>query len=101
MRLEFATLPAGDEDEFAVSWQPVNPTVSVIFNAAATPEVEVQGDLVRELQSRLREHIPGGRLLALVDAQPLRERRSGESLAQRLKLWENTLRLGTDGVLIP
>ncbi len=101
VRLEFATLPAGDEDEFAVSWQPANPTVVVIFNAAATPEVEVQGDLVRELQSRLRDHIPGGRLLALVDTYPLRERRSGESLAERLKLWENTLRLGTDGVLIP
>ena len=100
VRLEFTALPAGDEDEFAVSWQPTNPTVIIVFNAATTPEVEVHGALVGELQSRLRQQIVGARLLALVDAHSLRERRDGESLAQRLKLWEATLRLGTDAVLI-
>ena len=99
-RLEFSTLPTGDEDEFVVSWNPVNATVVVVFNAAATPEVEVQGTLVMELQSRLRERIPGGRLLAFVDSRSLRERRSGNPLNQRIKLWEDTLRLGTDGVIV-
>lgn len=99
-RLEFASLPMGDEDEFAVSWQPPNCTVVIVFNAAATPEVEVQGAVVVELQSRLRQHFPGARLLALVDARTLRERRSGDPLAQRLKLWENTLRRGTDGIMV-
>lgn len=100
VRLEFATIPTGDEDEFAVAWQPVNSTVVIVFNAATTPELEVQGTLASELQSRLRQHIPGGRLLALVDAHSLRDRRSGDSLAQRMKLWEDTLRLGTDGLIV-
>ena len=99
-RLEFTTLTPGDEDEFAVSWHPVNPNVVMVFNAATTPETEVQGTLALELQSRLREHFAGGRLLALVDSRSLRDRRSGESLTQRLKLWEDTLRLGTDGVIV-
>ncbi|MDB6075117.1 MAG: hypothetical protein JWO89_2757 [Verrucomicrobiaceae bacterium] len=99
-RLEFSTLPTGDEDEFVVSWNPLNATVVVVFNAATTPEVEVQGTLVVELQSRLRKSIAGGRLLAFVDSRSLRERRSGDSLNQRIKLWEDTLRLGTDGVIV-
>ena len=98
-RLEFTTVTVGAEDEFAVSWVPSNPTAVIVFNAATTPEVEVHGTLVVELQSRLREHFAGGRLLALVDARSLRERRSDDSLAKRFKLWEDTLRLGTDGVI--
>ncbi len=100
VRLEFATLPMGDEDEFAVSWQPANATAVVVFNAATTPEVEVQGALVVELQARLRKQQPGGRLLALVDTRSLRERRSEESQAGRLKLWADTLRRGTDSLIV-
>ncbi len=99
-KLELATVPPGDEDEFVAGWQPANPSVVIVFNAAATPEVEVQGSLVGALRKRLLEAVAGARLIALVDAVTLRERRSGEQLASRLKLWEDTLKPGADVVQV-
>jgi Protein of unknown function (DUF2868) len=97
--LEFASIPTGDEDEFIAAWQPLTPTTVVVFNAAAIPEVEVQGHLAKALCQRLRAHAAGARLVALVDSQPLRERRSGEALTTRLALWQDTLK-GNAEVLI-
>lgn len=100
VRLELATVPSGDEDEFVAGWKPSTANVVVVFNAVTTPEQEVQGVLVGGLHARLRAAIQGSQLVALVDAVALRERRSGDLLASRLKLWEDTLKPGVDAVQV-
>ncbi len=98
--LEYESIAAGEEDEFAASWQPVTPSTVLVFNAAAIPEHEVQGTLAKALRRRLQAHTAGSRLFALVDTQPLRERRSGEGLSTRVALWQETLKGRVDEVIV-
>lgn len=66
----------------------------VLFGLAQTPEVEVHGELLRQLQ----EDLPDGQaLVAMVDAGTYRQRLEGvagleDRLAQRRRAWDRVIR---------
>ncbi len=96
--LSFSEVPAGDEDAFIQQWQPQHAIVVLVFNAASTPEAEVQGALAHDLRQRLRERLPTAKLVLLLDVTTLEERRSPQAADTRLKLWHDTLREWADEI---
>ena len=95
VQTEYLSVPPGGEDEFVETWTHTDGTLVIVFNAAATPEAEVQGQLAGDLRTRFGS----GRVLALVDARPLRERR-GDSIGSRIQLWQEMLKNSVDEVVI-
>lgn len=103
-RIEFApTVPYGSEDEYldllrdsAGDAEDATTLHIVLFSTAATPEHEIQGALVEEMQRILtqrKDHCP---LLAILDESPYRQRLAGqagaaERLAQRRHSWQQML----------
>jgi len=90
---EYVAVPPGAEDEFTEQWSDSGGILVLIFNAAATPEVEVQGRLAMELKRKF-----GGRVAALIDAENLRQRRGRGSVETRQMLWRETLKGSVDEV---
>ncbi len=97
--LQYQAVP-DDEESFARDWRTRAAHVVVVFNAAATPEQEVQPVLLRDLRSNLAGQGPAAHLLALLDATTLRDRRSAEAVNQRLDLWRTMLRGAVEDVLV-
>ncbi len=87
VQIEHLHVPAGEEDEFVGSWSPREGAVVLVFNASSTPEVEVQARLAEEI----RQRSDGARVVALVDALPLRQRRAELGVASRLDLWRQVM----------
>jgi hypothetical protein len=87
VQIEHRRVPAGAEDEFAANWAPEGGVVVFVFNAAATPEAEVQARLTEEIRSRAE----GARVVALIDALPLRQRRAELGVMSRLELWKQVM----------
>jgi hypothetical protein len=83
---EYAAIPPGEEDDFIHSWSAQEGTHVIVFNAAATPEAEVQGRLITDFKNK----VPSGHLHVLLDTQSLHERRTG-SIDSRLQLWKTIL----------
>ena len=86
VQTEYVPVPPGGEDEFVESWQGQDGSLVVVFNAAATPEKEVQGRLLADLKAKFAS----GRVLALLDTALLHQRRHG-SLDGRIQLWNEML----------
>lgn len=68
----------------------------VLFSAAATPEHEIHGALMEELQAVLAQRKDHCRLLAILDESPYRQRLAGQSgaakqLAERRHGWQHML----------
>ena len=87
VQIEHLHVPAGEEDEFVSTWSPQGGTVVLVFNATSTPEVEVQARLTEEIRQRSE----GSRVVALVDALPLRQRRAELGVHSRLDLWRHVM----------
>ncbi|MBL9114386.1 MAG: DUF2868 domain-containing protein [Verrucomicrobiaceae bacterium] len=86
VQTEYVPVPPGGEDEFVEKWQGQDGSIVVVFNAAATPEKEVQGRLLAELKAKFAS----GRVFALLDTALLHQRRHG-SLEGRIQLWKEML----------
>ena len=84
VQAEYIAVPMGEEDEFVEQWQGSGGTLVIVFNAAATPESEVQATLARELKQRF-----DGRTAALLDLRKLASR--GGNMDSRIQLWRSTL----------
>jgi len=74
---------------------PTWPTVSasarnfvIIFNAAQTPECEVQGEWLHTIQTRMDKISPGSRLLVLLDEEPYSQSVDGTRLIERRQTWQ-------------
>jgi hypothetical protein len=89
--LQFHALSSSDNEEFARHWQSHATTTVIVFNAATTPEIEVHTSLARELRERVHAQGDSNRLLALLDAQSLTDRRAPEAVKTRLDLWQQLL----------
>ncbi|MDP3844044.1 MAG: DUF2868 domain-containing protein [Oxalobacteraceae bacterium] len=103
-RIEFApTVPYGSEDEYLdLLGDSADDTKSpatlhiVLFSTAATPEHEIQGALMDEIQRMLTQRKGHCPLLAILDESPYRQRLAGqagaaERLAQRRRNWQQML----------
>lgn len=86
-RAEYVRIPAGEEDEFAATWQPVCANLVMLFNMATTPEAEVQRRLVSDLRQRLLTKHAEPELIVLLDGTSLAGRWSPEKIAGREQLW--------------
>jgi hypothetical protein len=84
---EYLRIPAGEEDEFAATWQPVCANLVMLFNMATTPEAEVQRRLVSDLRQRLLTKHAEPELVVLLDGTSLAGRWSPEKIAGREQLW--------------
>ncbi|MDH5562760.1 MAG: hypothetical protein OEY91_03935 [Nitrospirota bacterium] len=87
-----------------VDWQPpvpfgqefpTWPTVSasvrnfvVIFNAAQTPECEVQGEWLHTMQTQMDKIRPGSRLLVLLDEESYSQAVDGTRVTERRQTWQ-------------
>jgi len=96
VQIEHQTVPTGEEDTFVAGWSHSGGSVVFVFNASSTPEVEVQGRLTAEV----RERTEGARVVALVDALPLRQRRTELGVASRVDLWRQVMANKVDEIWI-
>lgn len=87
VQIEHLHVTPGEEDEFVSGWSPQGGTVVLVFNATSTPEAEVQARLAEEIRQRSE----GGKVVALVDALPLRQRRAELGVMSRLDLWRQIM----------
>ncbi|WP_025918033.1 DUF2868 domain-containing protein [Herminiimonas sp. CN] len=103
-RIEFApTVPYGSEQEYLdllgdTAGDTRNPAALhiVLFSAAATPEHEIHGTLMEEIQRLLTQRKDHSQLLAILDEAPYRQRLAGqagaaERLAERRRGWQQML----------
>jgi hypothetical protein len=106
-RIEFTpTIPYGSEEGYLDLLREVaddgkTPSAAhtvyiVLFSAAATPENEIQGALMQELQRILTQRKDPAQLLAILDEAPYRQRLSGqagagERLSERRRSWQQML----------
>ncbi|MEO8171002.1 MAG: DUF2868 domain-containing protein [Oxalobacteraceae bacterium] len=103
-RIEFApTVPYGSEDEHldlvadTTSDAENSATLKIVlFSAAATPEPEIQGVFLKEMQRMLTQGKVHCQLLAILDESPYRQRLAGqagaaERLAQRRDSWQQMM----------
>lgn len=68
----------------------------VLFSTAATPEQEIQGALMKEMQCKLAQRKDHCQLLAILDESPYRQRLAGqagaaERLAERRRGWQQMM----------
>jgi hypothetical protein len=91
-------IPYGGEDEWlsAARFDPELDYLILLFNLSATPEAENHGVLAAGIQRRLTQERSGGRLAALLDETPYRQRLgspvdSAERLRTRRAEWERVL----------
>lgn len=96
VQIEHLRVKPGGEDDFVAEWSDPVGTLVLVFNAAATPEAEVHARLAADL----RQRSTGSRLLALIDAWPLRQRRADEGVNARLELWREILSDSVDELWI-
>ena len=96
-QLTFDAVPLGGEAEFVNAWLPQSSRVMLVFNMAATPETEVQRELVDAVAKKLseRKDIAGILLLAL-DDNDLKKRWSGfgdlpARLSERVSAWNEAM----------
>jgi hypothetical protein len=97
--IEYQDLPAGQEDEFMARWQPKHAQTVLAFNAASTPESEVHAALARGLRTLLQQRHRRCQLTALLDTHTMKDRRTDEAVATRLKLWQQALHESVDILL--
>jgi hypothetical protein len=99
VRLDWAeSVPLGGEDAFFLSFRE-NPGaaaghMAVVFDLAATPEVETHGDFLRRLRDMLAETAPETRLQVCLDAEGFFQARRhladcAERLQDRLAAWKS------------
>lgn len=98
--LQFQLVPADDLEMFAQQWHSHASTTVIVFNAATTPELEVHSAFARDLRTQLLAQNEDCRLLALVDAHSLHERRTRDAVQTRLELWRTLLKGTVQSVLV-
>ncbi len=97
--LQFHSVPTDEPDTFLKKISHSTATSVVVFNAAATPELEVHSAFARDLRTCLATHATDVQLLALLDAKSLKERRTPEAVQTRLNLWQSLLKGTVDKAL--
>ena len=98
--LQFHAVPLDEADEFACQWRSGHAATVIVFNAASTPEVEVHPAFAREIRKALHAQNEASRLVVVLDASSLQDRRTTEALKTRLELWNTLLRGVVETVLI-
>ncbi len=102
-QIEFApTVAYGSEEEYLDCLNTTNDAKNpvtlhiVLFSTAATPEHEIQGALMEQIQRKLAQRKEHCQLLAILDESPYRQRLAGQAgavgrLAERRRGWQQMM----------
>ena len=97
--LQFHSIPTEETDSFLQRISNATATSVIVFNAAATPELEVHSAFARDLRTHLAAQQDHSCLIALLDAKSLSERRTPEAALTRINLWQSLLKGSVEKVL--
>ncbi|MCB1227848.1 MAG: DUF2868 domain-containing protein [Verrucomicrobiales bacterium] len=90
-RFEWICPEPGAEEEWLAGWEPRGPLLVLGFFLVTTPEVEVQGELVRQVRDRVQAGRDPVEIEVLLDAMGAPETWPEERSRERLRLWRETL----------